>query len=272
MELTNLLKQKRQTLISIFLLFLVIGLLVVLMQDFKYGAKSKILVIQGGAERVDPFSVSRSVEYLSDLFTKVVYSNTFFDSVMESDFNIDKNYFGQSFDKKMKTWRNTVSAKSLEDSGIIVINVYHEDSYQASQIALAVNHVLISNNQDYHGLGSSVKINVIDQPIVSSYPVKPNLIYSLLIIIAGSLFVGLVYIYLFPESKYDVNFFGKKQKKYNHVAPIIPAQSLVERVMEKDGLVAIDKIIQKENINLNKNNRDDYSDIKESGDINSLFE
>ncbi len=210
MDLVSLIRQKRQTLISIFLIFLVIGLLFVLTQEFKYGTKSKLLVIQEGAGRVDPFSVSRSVEYLSDLLTRVVHSNSFFEDVMNSDFDIDTGYFGPNSIKQMKTWKKTVSAKSLDDSGIININVYHKDNYQASQIALAVNHVLIAKHQSYHGLGSSVKISVIDQPVSSAYPVKPNLPLALVIIIAVSLFFGLIYIYIFPERKYDIHFFGQR--------------------------------------------------------------
>jgi capsular polysaccharide biosynthesis protein len=213
MDLVNLIGQKRQTLVSIFLLFLLVGFLVVLVQDFKYGTRSKILVIQEGAGRVDPFAVSRSVEYLSDLFTRVIYSNSFFNEVMNSDFNIDKSYFGESSTRQMRNWNKTISARKIEDSGIINLAVYHKDNYQAGQIALAVNHVLINNHHNYHGLGSSVKINVIDQPVTSNYPVRPNLVYSLLIIIAGSLFFGLVYIYLLPEKRYDINFFGKSSKK-----------------------------------------------------------
>lgn len=257
MELVNLFRKKRQTLVSLFLLFLVIGLIIVLLQDFKYGTRSKLLVIQEGAGRVDPFSVSRSVEYLSDLFTKVVYSNSFFDAVINSDFNIDKNYFGQSFDKKMKNWRKTVSAKRLEDSGIITISVYHKDSYQASQIALAINHVLMTDHQTYHGLGSSVKINVIDQPIVSPYPVKPNLIYSIIIIIAISLFFGLMYIYVFPERKYDINFFGKSHddyyKKSNKVnySDLTPIQDILQnKNIEKKDFI---KPENKENIKITNN-------------------
>ena len=234
MDLMNIIRQKRQTLISIFLIFMVIGLVLFLSQDFKYGAKSKILIIQGGAEKVDPFSVSRSVEYLSDLLSKVVYSYSFYESVMSSDFNIDEQYFGETSNKKMKIWKETVSAKSLDDSGIININVYHKDPYQAKQIALAVNHVLMTSHQNYHGLGTSVKINVIDQPVASSYPIKPNLLYTLVIIIAVSLFFGLTYIYLFPEQKYDIHLFGKKHKTVTRVQMVMPNKDLIERVVERE--------------------------------------
>lgn len=261
MDLVNLIRQKRQTLFSIFLIFFVIGMLVVLTQDFKYGSKSKILVIQEGAGRVDPFAVSRSVEYLSGLFTRVIHSNSFFDSVMQSDFNINKDYFGQSSIKKMKLWRKTVSAKSSDDSGIININVYHKDNYQATQIALAVNHVLINKHQSFHGLGSSVKINVIDQPLTSSYPLKPNLVFSFLIIVALSLLFGLIYIYLFPEKKYDLNFFSSKKKKIN--------KALINQInnnlnnLEKNRIVANPK---------NAPKKDNYENLRKSGDISNLFE
>lgn len=279
MDLMNIIRQKRQTLISIFLIFMVIGLVLFLSQDFKYGAKSKILIIQEGAEKVDPFSVSRSVEYLSDLLSKVVYSYSFYESVMNSDFNIDEQYFGETSNKKMKVWKETVSAKSLDDSGIISINVYHKDPYQAKQIALAINHVLINSHQNYHGLGSSVKINVIDQPVSSSYPIKPNLLYTLVIIIAVSLFFGLTYIYLFPEQKYDIHLFGKKHKTVTRVQMVMPNKDLIERVVEKDrtsGLKEIDKIIERENtrenFDLRKNNQEEVTEVKKAGDITSLFE
>ncbi|MFA5644641.1 MAG: hypothetical protein WC928_03920 [Patescibacteria group bacterium] len=263
MNLTNLIRQKRSTLISIVLIFVLIGLLAILTQDFKYGVKSKILVIQEGAGRVDPFSVSRSVEYLSDLFTKVVYSNTFFEAVMSSDFNIDKSYFGDTSAKKIKNWKKTVATKSVEDSGIINIDVYHPDSYQAVQIALAVNHILISQHQNYHGLGTSVKISVIDQPVASTYPVKPNIVFSLLIVIAGGLFFGLVYIYLFPEKKYDLSLFVHKNHK-TKVRGEAPIARSINNVRNEVGIGNIkrDSTIQE----------DDYSEVRKSGDIDNLFQ
>ncbi len=217
MDLSNLLKQKRQTLLSIFIIFLIIGSAFVLLQEFKFGTKSKILVIQEGYGRVDPYAVSRSVEYLSDLFSRVIYSNSFFGFVLSSDFDIEKSYFGEDATKQMKKWKKTISAKAVENSGIININIYHPDANQAKQIALAVNHVLISKNQNYQGLGDSVKISVLDQPVVSKYPVKPDLLFSLFFIVGFSLLFGLVYIYVFPEEKYDLNFFVSKNKNRRNI-------------------------------------------------------
>jgi capsular polysaccharide biosynthesis protein len=178
MEFNELIKAKKQTLISFFLIFLLLGAVFTGLQTFKYGASSKLLVIQEGASGVDPFAVSRSVEYLSGLFSQVVYSNSFFNLVKESGFNIDQSYFSGDSIKQMKLWQKTVSAKSVENTGVINLTVYHPSAYQAKQIALAVNHVLMTQNSNYQGIGSSVKITVMDEPLVSNYPNQPNLLIN----------------------------------------------------------------------------------------------
>jgi capsular polysaccharide biosynthesis protein len=219
MEFGQLLRLKRRTLISIFFIFLIAGGIVSGIQGFKYGTKSSVLVIQEGGAGVDPFAVSRSVEYLSTLLSQVVYSNSFFNHVMDTDFNIDKSYFTNDSTKQMEIWKKTVSAKSVENSGIITVSVYHLDQHQAKQIALAVNHVLMTSNSEYQGLGSSVKISVIDQPIVSNYPVKPNLLLNFTAVLLATLVVGFVYIYLFPEEKYNLDWFASKPKPKKVATP-----------------------------------------------------
>lgn len=212
MEFKTFLKSKRSTFYVFFLCFLIIGAAVTGLQSFKYGTKSKLLVIQKGASGVDPFAVSRSVEYLSGLFSQVVYSNSFFESVVKSEgYNIDANYFTSDSTKQMKLWRRTVSAKSLENTGIINISVYHPDPVQAKQIALAVNNVLMTQNARYQGLGDSVEVSILDQPIVSNYPIKPNLLLNFAVILFGSLAAGFIYVYIFPEDKYSLRLMGQQK-------------------------------------------------------------
>jgi len=213
MEFNELIKSKKQTLISFFLIFFLLGAIFTGLQTFKYSASSKLLVIQEGASGVDPFAVSRSVEYLSGLFSQVVYSNSFFNLVKEAGFNIDQSYFKGDSIKQMKLWKQTVSAKSVENSGVINISVYHPSVYQAKQIALAVNHVLMTQNSNYQGIGSSVKITVMDEPLVSNYPNQPNLLINFGLVVALSLIFGLAYIYIFPEEKYNIKLFHRRGQK-----------------------------------------------------------
>jgi capsular polysaccharide biosynthesis protein len=211
MEFKNFWQMKKQTIAVITIIVLVLGSVYTFTKPFKYGARSQVLVIQDGASGVDPFAVSRSVEYLSSLLSKVVYSNSFFNMTMNSGFDIEKDYFQGDSIKQMKTWQKTVSAKSLENSGMINITVYHSSPYQAKQIALAVNQVLMTQNSNYQGLGSSVRVIVTDEPVVSRYPIYPNIPLNLGLSLIFGLALGFLYAYLLPDEKH--NIYLKKKRK-----------------------------------------------------------
>jgi len=215
MELTTFLKlleRRQKTIWSFIIIFLIISLIFTFSQPLKYSSKAKLLVIQS-ASGADPYTVSKSNEYLGNLFSQVVYSSSFFDLVTSSQFNINKDYFTNNSAKQMKIWEKTVSAKNQGDTGIVSVIVYHPDPYQAQQIALAVNDVLMNKNFNYQGLGDLVKVNVIDQPIISNYPVKPNVILNTCLALFGGLVFSLFYLYLLPEETYAFYFFRRKNKR-----------------------------------------------------------
>lgn len=212
LDFTKLLKRKKQTIFTVVFIVLIITLIVSLVGPLKYGAKSRLLVIQNTAG-TDPYTVSKSNEYLGNLFSQVAYSSSFFDFVLNSNYNIDKNYFSGSYNQQLKLWQKTVQTKTLSDTGIVEIMIYHPDPYQAQQIALAVNDVLINKNSNYQGNGEAIKINIIDQPLVSTYPVKPNLPENLGVALAASLLFSLFYIYLFPEERYNLRLWPAKKRR-----------------------------------------------------------
>lgn len=211
-EFNKILKKRKGVLVYFVITFIVIGLIATFLQPLQYRSKTRLLVVQS-AKGEDPYTISKSNEYLGNLFSQVVYSNSFFNLVMDSKFNIDKKYFGNTSNREMKIWKKNISSKSLGDTGIISIDVYHSDPYQAKQISLAINDVLINKNFNYQGLGTLVRVTVIDQPIVSNYPVKPNIIINIILAIFTGIIIGLFYIYYFPEKKVK---YHKRRTKKNH--------------------------------------------------------
>ncbi len=210
-EFLKLIARKKQTIFAMIFATLVITIGLSLISPLKYGAKSRLLVLQDAASS-DAYSLSKSNEYLGNLFSQVVSSSSFYDQVRSSQYNIDKNYFSGNYSQQLKKWNQTVKTSTQGDTGIIEVNVYHPNVQEAKQIALAVNDILINKNQDYHG-GQNVKVNIIDQPLISNYPVKPNLPYNAVIAIVASLVFALFYIYIFPERKNDLNILGGKSHK-----------------------------------------------------------
>ncbi len=194
-------KRKKTAVFSICLAFLLLGSAVTFLQSLKYEAQSRLLIVQN-LNGADPYTVSRSNQYLSSLLSQVSYSNSFLDLVINSQgFDIDKSYFSGSYKEQMKTWKKTISAKSIGETGIFQISIYHPNPYQAKQIALAVNNVLINQSFNYQGAGDSIKIKVIDQPLLSDFPVRPNIAFNLSLFLLLGVLSASTYIYLNPKIK-----------------------------------------------------------------------
>lgn len=202
-EFILLAARKKLTIFFLLIIFLTLAIILSIIQPFKYGASSQVLVIQNFTNP-DPYLTSKSTEYLSNILAKVIYSNSFFTNVLDAGYFIDKNYFGQTVKAQMKNWKKTVSAKAVNDSGIISLNVYHTDRAQAELITRAVIYALQTKHGLYHGGSDNVSVKIIDEPIISAYPVKPNLILNFSLALVLGLIFSLVYVYLFPEEKYNI--------------------------------------------------------------------
>jgi capsular polysaccharide biosynthesis protein len=212
-QFLNLIGRKKQTIISLLIVFLAVAVIFSAAMPFKYGSELKLLTVHSFKENTDPYIASKSNEYLSNLLSKIVYSGSFFAKVKDSGFNIDKNYFQGSEKKQMKKWLKTVKAKGLADTGMISISVYHPDRAQAEEIARAVAYTLQTTHSQYHGFGNSVEIKIIDEPLTSNYPVQPNLPLNFALAVAFALVFAASYIYLFPESKYDIRLWPKRKEE-----------------------------------------------------------
>ncbi len=258
-DILQLIRKKKQTIIIIMLISVMLVLLVSVIQPLKYSVSSRLLVIQNTTE-TDAYALSRSNEYLGNLLAEVVYSSSFYEQVRASKYNIDENYFSGNYNQQLKIWNKTVDTRAQGDTGIIDINVYHPNVSEAKKIALAVNDILINRNQEYQG-GQSIKINIIDQPLASLYPTKPNIPFNLVATFFLSFVLALIYIYLFPEDKYSLSVFNSKKTSY---LPELEYQKL--RNDEQEMIVR--KMKQKYLINEEVENKQINEEINEDKQIN----
>lgn len=177
--------------------FLLLGLIFSFAQPLKYRSSIKLLVVQNSTSgSSDAYAMMRSTEYLSKVLTKVTYSTTFADKVFVASGDIDRAYFGDTAKKLSKTWEKTVESKNVNETGIMEINVYHTNREQAEKIVRSIGAILITQNNEYHGMGESIKVKLLDQPITTNYPVKPNLPVNMAIALFTGLFVALAWLYL----------------------------------------------------------------------------
>ncbi len=216
----DFIRSKFQTIFVVILIFLSVSLILTFIQPLKFETTSKMLIIQNFSQETDPYAASRSNQYLSSVLSEVVSSNSFYQEVLNSGYEIDKSYFKQTgflASDELKAWQKTASAKPIGDTGVIEVSAYHTNRGQAEQISKAINFVMKTKNQNYHGSGDRVTIKVIDDPNTSNYPVKPNIALNAVLAVAfGSVF-SLAFIYLFPGQDYNVKLIPGR-KKYTYQA------------------------------------------------------
>ncbi len=266
----KLLKKKWGTIVTLTFVTIILTIAISLMFPLKYESKSSLLVIQN-TKGSDPYTVSKSNEYLGNLFAQVVYSSSFYNLVVSSNYNVDRKYFSGSYNEQIKKWQETIKTKTLNDTGIIEIYVYHPNPYQAKQISLAINDILINNNSEYQS-NKSIRINVINEPLVSNYPTSPNIIQNAFIAFISGMLFSLFYIYLFPEKRYDLKLWTKN-KNYVKIAKhkINSNYYHIQPAIEEINRINIDHKDNHNNIEINKEENYDNQEFRIQGDINNVF-
>jgi len=203
MEVTNFLKiiKKRQGAVAAsVLIFLLIALAITFVQPLKYRVSSRLLIISDGTIS-DPYTIAKSNQYLGSLLSEAVYSGSFFQLLRSSNYDINWNYFNGDYKEQTKIWKKSIMARNVNDTGVLEVEIYHPDPYQAKQIAYAVNNSLITQNNVYQGSSAGLRVKVIDEPTVSTYPVKPNILINVGAALIFGLAFGLAYVYYFPVSR-----------------------------------------------------------------------
>jgi capsular polysaccharide biosynthesis protein len=221
----SLWQAKRGTMAIIVAVFLVLGTVFTFVQEFRYEARSRVLLIQNFPAGVDPYNASKSNEFLANVLAHIIKTNTFYQEVLNAGFNINREYFGEGEDRQLKAWQGAVSVDVVNDSGILDIRVYHPERAQADQISRAVNFVLRSKHQEYHGMGEDIGLRVIDQPLTSRRTAKPNVPLNLGLSLLFGLAAALMYVYLFPD---DREFLAQGRPQPEKVAYTKPSDEIEE--------------------------------------------
>lgn len=154
---------------------LVLSLLVSFIQPLRYSSTVRLLILQDVGTAVDAYTASRSGERIAADLSTIIYTTTFFDQVLGAGFSVDPRGFPSQDNKRRDAWTKTVDASVSHGTGLLTITAYHTDVRQAEQIARAVAFVLTQHVNDYTS-GGNVQVKLIDAPLNSSWPVKPNLL------------------------------------------------------------------------------------------------
>lgn len=181
-----------QTILMFGLLGVVLALIISFIQPLKYSSTARMLILQSGGP-VDAYTASRSEERIAENLSTIVYTSTFFDQVMKAGFNINKDIFPVDPNKRRRVWAKTVTARVSRGTGLLTVIAHHQDVSQAEQIVRAVTFVLIDRVGEYTS-GGYVQARLVDDPLNSRWPTKPNIFANVFSGFFLGLFIGGEYV------------------------------------------------------------------------------
>lgn len=196
-QFLSLLKAKWQTLASLAIAGALVGLAVSVVMPVRYRASMQLLILQRYAFARDAYTASKSIEYLSNVFAEVMYSQSFIKEVMNAGYPL-ANVVDQNPEIAKKQWAKMVTTRVGRDTGSITVTVYNADPTVAKNTTEAIQYVLANKGDQYHGEGDRVVIRTLDAPAVSTYPVQPNVPVNAL---AGALLAVVVGVTLLVTGK-----------------------------------------------------------------------
>lgn len=203
-------KQKKQTISIITLIFIVIVAGVSLLFPQQYSSQAKLLIIQKQSPSLDAYLAAKAAEKIGNLFGEVIYSSSFFDQVWQAGFDIGTNW-GNSDRERRKLWRSRVQISMVPQTSLLAVTAYAIDRNRAEQIAQAVVYVLTQHGDEYHGGGDSVVIKLVDKPITSRYPVRPNLLLNAVLAAIIGFVASIIFVSYSIDKKSDELSDGAKQ-------------------------------------------------------------
>ncbi len=206
----DLIKNKLIVLLIIFL-FLFVAILFTGWQRKEYSSKAQILIIQEQEQKMDAYLASKSSESLAKNLKKAVLTSSFRNKVLEDLSDIDLNIF-QSEKNRRKEWIRLVDVKIIPNTSILEITTYHESAFQSEKILNKILSTLLDNHQSYHGGGDDIRLEIINNPLTSIHPTRPNWALNLFLSFILSIFFIITLLVLFPNKIY---FLNKKLKKKN---------------------------------------------------------
>ena len=169
----NNLKTNQKTIIFIIGSVVVLSLVLTLIQPFEYRSSCQLLIIQKYNPNLDAYAAARSAERLSKNLSKVIHTSSFFEKVMNSGFDLNDS-FSKNEAKRRDQWRKKVTARVSRGTGMLKIDVYDRNKIQAKEFARATAYILVAEGQEYHGGGENVEVKLVDSPLTSRFPARPN--------------------------------------------------------------------------------------------------
>lgn len=202
-----------------------------LWQTPRYKSTVKLLTVfnQGN---IDTYTASKTANYITGILGEVVYSDSFIDSVYKSEPGLTNN-LGDGSDQRQKNWKKIVKIQILDNKGIMIIDAFGENKYQANLLASTVGYALINSHGVYDGSQDRVIIKMIDTPSVYENWSTSKIMGDTGLGLLAGLLLGFTFIVIFPEhGLFDLKK-RRQEEKYEEIPPADPIAAPIDYTQGK---------------------------------------
>lgn len=168
-----------------------LSLVVTLLFPLKYRADAQVLIISKSRYGVDPYTIVKSAERVGENMAQIIRTTDFYTKVRTAEgYGINWDAFDALNERqRRRLWRRTVEPNVVYGSGVLGISMYHEDPNVALRMVGAAANVLVQRGWEY--VGGDVTIKIVNDPIITQFPVKPNVPLNVLLGFLIGMIVGI---------------------------------------------------------------------------------
>lgn len=164
---------------------LFLSIVLSVLRPLEYRSSARILVVPLQEQAFDPLSAARASEQLGNTLSQVMYTSFFQDQVLASGLaNIDAARFSEEGAKRRQQWHKKLNTQVARETGMITIDMYDTKAGQAKALLTGIVEVLTETAWQYHGAGDHVVVRLVDAPLTTKHPVRPN--------VPMNMFLGLI--------------------------------------------------------------------------------
>ena len=170
--------------VTITLLFTLVGVGVTLVLPRQYKAESRVALIPSSTRETDAYTAQRAIESDANLLIDLVYTDEFFNRFVGEDLTLQQQFSMDDVEDRRKEFRRNVIVDT-SGRGFISVLTYNKQE----DIALTMNEAVVTHikKNGENILGEKTSISIVDDPMVFDRIGRPNIFLNL----SGAAVVGL---------------------------------------------------------------------------------
>lgn len=175
MSVATTLARRGKIIFGVGVLFSLIGLGISFAFPLEYRADAGVLIVPKTRFGVDPYTVVKSAERVGDNLAAVMKTDDFRAKLKSLEgTNLNWGEFdGLSALEQRRVWPQMVNASVVYGTGVLRVSAYSTVPEQAVAFAGAAAQTLAVKGFEY--VGGDMIIRVVDNPVVTPWPVRPNI-------------------------------------------------------------------------------------------------